>query len=378
MSLDHVLAGKRLVVCVGPGGVGKTTVSAAIGLAAARAGRKAFVLTIDPAKRLADALGLDGLDDTTRRVPTERVGTDTGDGELYAAMVDTGSSFDALIERITEEGPTRQRIFDNRVYQAVSRSLARSHAYVAMERLYHAVTAEGHDLVVLDTPPARNAIDILDAPRQLARFLDSAVVEWFLPGTTDEGPKSLGARILARGGQMAKGLLKRVTGEQLFDGILGFLAAFAELRQGFQERAEAVDEILRESTTAYILVSSGSPSAVDDAAWLRDDLRTRDIEVDAVVFNASYVPVDPDAPQRIRTSVPALAAGASPLQQTLRALRADAAHTNAVIETIVAGLRAELSSRTAVIRTPRFAEEVRDLPQLAALADMLRRPGQLA
>ncbi len=373
MSLDDVLAGKRLVVCVGPGGVGKTTVSAAIGLAAARAGRKAFVLTIDPAKRLADALGLDGLDDTTRRVPTERVGTE--DGELYAAMVDTGSSFDALIERITADGPTRQRIFDNRVYQAVSRSLARSHAYVAMERLYHAVTVESHDLVVLDTPPARNAIDILDAPRQLARFLDSAVVEWFLPGTT-EGPKGLGARLLARGGQMAKGLLKRVTGEELLDGILGFLAAFAELRQGFQARAEAVDRILRESSTAYILVSSGNPSAVDDAAWLRDDLRARDIEVDAVVFNASYVPVDPDAPDRIRTSVPAVSTDATELGRTLRSLRADAAHTNAVIDTIVAGLRAELAASTSVIRTPRFAEEVRDLPRLAALADMLRRPGR--
>lgn len=373
MSLDDVLAGKRLVVCVGPGGVGKTTVSAAIGLAAARAGRKAFVLTIDPAKRLADALGLDGLDDTTRRVPTERVGTD--EGQLHAAMVDTGSSFDALIERITEDGPARQRIFDNRVYQAVSRSLARSHAYVAMERLYHALTAESFDLVVLDTPPARNAIDILDAPRQLARFLDSAVVEWFLPGTTDDAPKGLGARILARGGQMAKGLLKRVTGQELFDGILGFLAAFAELREGFQARAEAVDAILRESSTAYVLVSSGNPSAVDDAAWLRDDLRARDIEVDAVVFNASYVPVDPDAPQRIRTSLPQ-ASDPSPLSQTLRGLRAKAAKGNRAIEAIVAGLRAELSEDTHVIRTPRFAEEVRDLPQLAALADMLRRPGR--
>jgi anion-transporting ArsA/GET3 family ATPase len=372
VSLDAVLEGRRLVVCVGPGGVGKTTVSAAIGLAAARAGRKAFVLTIDPARRLADALGLDGLDDTTRRVPDEAVGD--GGGELTAAMVDTGRSFDALIERITDDAAARERIFDNRVYQAVSRSLSRSHAYVAMERLYHAVTEESHDLVVLDTPPARNAIDILDAPAQLARFLDGRIVEWLLPGEGD-APKGIGARILARGGRMATGLLRRITGEELLDGILGFLAAFAELRPGFLARAQAVDAILREPTTAYVLVSSGSPSAVDDAAWLRDDLRARKIDVDAVVFNASYLPLAADAPQRILTSLPAADPAAGELATRLRRMRAEAAATNAAIENVVAGLRAELSSHTRVIRTPRFADEVRDLASLAALADMLRRPG---
>lgn len=385
MSLLPFIEGRRLIVCVGPGGVGKTTVSAALGLMAARAGRRVFVLTIDPARRLADALALDGLDDTTRRVPLERV-IPEGEtfGELCAAMVDTGASFDALIERIAADDATKERIFANRVYQAISRSLARSHAYVAMERLHHAMTAESHDLVVLDTPPARNAIDILDAPRQLADFLDGKVVEWLLPGS-GEAPRGISGRILARGGQMAVGLLRRVTGPDLLDGILEFLAAFADLRAGFLERAQAVDEVLREPSTGYLLVASGSPSAIDDASWLREDLRGRSIDVDAVVLNGSYVPVDPADTSRILTAVPPLDPGSLPAELAgkaelfagLRALRAEAAAVNADAQRFVDGLAAELPRETIVVRTPRFAEEVRDLPALVGLADALEKPGRL-
>lgn len=380
MSLLPLVSGHRLVVCVGPGGVGKTTVSAAIGLLAARAGKRVFVLTIDPARRLADALALDGLDDTSRRVPLERLqqAADTV-GELWAAMVDTGASFDALIERISPDAATRERVLANRVYRAVSRSLARSHAYVAMERLHHALTVESHDLVVLDTPPARNAIDILDAPRQLARFLDAKIVDWLLPGRTPTGI----AGLLARGGQMAVSLLRRVTGPELLDAIVEFLEVFAELRPGFLQRAESIDATLRAPSTAYVLVASGSPSAIDDAMWLRGDLQRREIEIDAVVCNASYLPVDPVDLRRIVDGVPPLVAEALPpglsqdadLLATLRALRRTAAGVNAEAQTFVDGMAAELPDRTTIVRTPRFAQEVRDLPALARLADYLERPG---
>jgi anion-transporting ArsA/GET3 family ATPase len=380
VSLLPLVLGHRLVVCVGPGGVGKTTVSAAIGLLAARAGKRAFVLTIDPARRLADALALDGLDDTSRRVPLERLqqAADTV-GELSAAMVDTGTSFDALIERISPDEATRDRVLANRVYRAVSRSLARSHAYVAMERLHHALTVESHDLVVLDTPPARNAIDILDAPRQLSRFLDAKIVDWLLPGRTPTGI----AGLLARGGQMAVSLLRRVTGPELLDAIVEFLEVFAELRPGFLQRAESIDTTLRAPSTAYVLVASGSPSAIDDAMWLRGDLQRREIEIDAVVCNASYLPVDPVDLRRIVDGVPPLAFEALPpglsqdadLLATLRALRRTAAGVNAEAQTFVDGMAAELPDRTTIVRTPRFAQEVRDLPALARLADYLERPG---
>lgn len=384
MSLSTLVGDGSLVVCVGPGGVGKTTVSAALGLAAARSGRKTLVLTIDPARRLADALGLDGLDDAIRRVPLEKLGVDVGEGSLWAAMVDTGASYDALIERIAPDEATKQRILANRVYKAVSRSLARSHAYVAMERLYDAMENGGYDLVVLDTPPARNALDILDAPGHLASFLDGRIVNWFIP--EQDKPRGLGARLVARGGQMAKGLLGRVTGQTLLDEIVEFLTVFVTMREGFIARAERVDELLRARDTAFLLVSSASPSSADDAAWLRDDLLRRNVPVHAVIFNQSFVPVDPKRPYSlilglddadVDARVRALATDGPPSDERLRvahgmrALRQAAAADNQRFQRIVDGLAAELPSECHRVRAPRLDEEVRDLPGLARLADLL-------
>lgn len=388
MSLTALVGQGSLVICVGPGGVGKTTVSAALGLAAARAGRKTLVLTIDPARRLADALGLDGLDDTIKRVPLERLDEGLGDdppgsGSLWAAMVDTGASYDALIERIAPDEETKARVLANRVYQAVSRSLSRSHAYVAMERLYDAVEHGGYDLVVLDTPPARNALDILDAPGHLASFLDGRVVSWFIPSA--DKPSGLGARLLAKGGEMATGLLARVTGQTLLDEIIGFLTVFASLREGFIARARRVQEILRARETAFVLVSSASPSSADDAAWLRDDLLRRHVPVHAVVFNQSFVPVDPRAPDQlvlhlpptdveasVRAMDPALATPeVLAVAHRMRALREEAAAENQRFQRIVDGLVAELPPECHRVRAPRLDDEVRDLPGLARLADLL-------
>ncbi|MCA9707379.1 MAG: AAA family ATPase [Myxococcales bacterium] len=393
MSLEALVGRGALVVCVGPGGVGKTTVSAALGLAAARAGRKALVLTIDPARRLADALGLDGLDDTIARVPLEQLeqlepldplGGGTGSGSLWAAMVDTGKSYDALIARIAPDEETRARVLANRVYQAVSRSLSRSHAYVAMERLYDAMEHGGYDLVVLDTPPARNALEILDAPGHLARFLDGRIVGWFLPSASK--PAGLGARLLAKGGQVATQLLGRITGQTLLDEIVGFLTVFASLRDGFIARAERVGEILRAPDTAFVLVSAASPSSADDAAWLRDDLLRRRVPVHAVVFNQSFTPVEPEAPHVLRMTLPpadvraqveALGPALEPTEalhavaERMRALRQEAAAENRRCQRIVDGLTAELPDECHRVRVPRLDEEVRDLPGLARLADLL-------
>ncbi|MCH9688342.1 MAG: AAA family ATPase [Deltaproteobacteria bacterium] len=387
MSLSSVIDRSALVVCVGPGGVGKTTVSAALGLAAARAGRKTLVLTIDPARRLADALGLDGLDDTIRRVPLEVLGPENHGGSLSAAMVDTGASYDALIDRIAPDAETKARVLANRVYQAVSRSLSRSHAYIAMERLYEAVEHGGYDLVILDTPPARNALDILDAPGHLARFLDGRVVSWFIPSA--EKPSGIGARLVAKGGQMAMGLLTKVTGETLLDEIVGFLTVFASMRDGFITRAQRAEEILHSDDTAFVLVSSASPSSADDAAWLRDDLLGRKVAVDAVIFNQSFVPVEPEAPHQLRVQLPTIdtdarvravepAADAQTLAvaRAMRALREHAAADNQRFQRIVDGLVNELPAQCRRVRAPRLDQEVRDLPGLDQLAQLLLRGDQ--
>lgn len=386
MNLDKIVREQSLIVCVGPGGVGKTTVSAAVGLAGARAGRKTVVLTIDPARRLADALGLPGLDDEIRPVPVETLPA-RGDGSptapLHAAMVDTAASYASLIRRISPDEATHQRILDNRVFQAVSRSLARSHAYVAMERLYDAMQNHDYDLVVLDTPPARNALDILDAPMSLANFLDSRFVEWFLPG---ESPKGIRDRLIASGGAVAKRMLGLVTGRKLLDEIVSFLEAFATLREGFAARATRVDASLRDPSTSFVLVSSANPASADDAAWLRHDLQRRKVPVAGVVFNQSYLPLQPGDPL---TRVSSLAdrdldnraAALSPhlpgvadvggVLRDLRALRIEAAAENARFDGIVDGLAAELDSSCARVRAPRFDDEIRDLDGLLRLVSVL-------
>jgi anion-transporting ArsA/GET3 family ATPase len=382
VSLRDILRDRSLVVCVGPGGVGKTTVSAAIGLAAAKAGRRTLVLTIDPARRLADALGLPGLDDEIRRVPTEALPDAVG-GELHAAMVDTAASYDALIRRIAPSDEIRDRVLENRVFKAISRSLARSHAYVAMERLYDATQSDDYDLVVLDTPPARNALEILDAPRQLARFLDARVVGWFLPS---EAPRSFAARLFARGGEMARKMLGVVTGQKLLDEILEFLEVFAQMREGFASRAGHVEALLRGGETAFVLVSSASPASADDAAWLRDDLERRQVPIDAVVFNQSYLPLRYDDTTAIDTSLPSVdldgvLARLSPhvaddpetraTLSELRALRAEAALDNERSGRIVDGVAAELPEGCVRVRAPRLDDEICDLHGLLRLVEFL-------
>ncbi len=298
-ALDELLRTRRLIICVGPGGVGKTTSSAAMALRAARMGRRALVLTIDPAKRLADALGLDGLDDEVRRVP----GVDAlppltpgvAPAPLDAAMLDTKASYDALLTRITDAA-SRERIFGNRAYQAFSRTMARSHAYVAMERLLHVVEEGRWDLIVLDTPPTRSALDILDAPERLVRFLDERVVQWFLRGTGSEGaavPTDAtedadegGARGL--GGRAALKLLGVLVGAEVVAELVSFFSVLAHLRQGFRDRAARTAALLTSPSTAFVLTAAPMPSGLADAGNLLEGLMERRVPLALLLFNRAF------------------------------------------------------------------------------------------
>lgn len=388
-ALDALVRDRRLLVCVGPGGVGKTTVAAALGLEAARLGRRALVLTIDPARRLADALGLDGLDDRVRRV---EVPEDLGvRGTLAAAMLETRASYDALVRRIAEPEHA-ERILDNRVYRAFSRTLARSHAYVALERL-HAVEAAGeHDLVVLDTPPLRSALDILDAPGRLARFLDADIVRAFLDRVpAGAGADALTERELARASRRgAKGLALRllslVASRELVDEMVAFFSLFATLRQGFADRAAAIEARFRDESTAFVLVGSTGGAQLEDARFLRDGLVARGTPPRAVILNRAYEPEpgDPGTPVRAAseprspTSVARrLFDGAAPdeaiaLLDALARLRADAAARNALGAARGHALVAPLGDDVARCRLPELDAPPADLASLRDLAALVR------
>lgn len=364
MSLSELLEQRRLLVCVGPGGVGKTTLGAAMALEGARRGKRVAVITIDPARRLADALGLDGLDDELRPV----VGV--GPGTLDAAMLDTKSSYDALIARVTDDPDRRQAILDNRVYQSFSRTLARSHAYIAMERL-HAVMKEGaHDLVVLDTPPTRSALDILDAPGRLVHFLDERVLSAFL-GAPRGGAA---AWLRAKSAEVALRLFGAMVGDDLMQELAGFFEVFFHLRHGFAERASAVQRWLRDERTAFVLVTAPQPSHLADAAYLRDGLVERGAPLEALLFNRAYVPGDDGRPLTEGAWDPAsLAAewpeGAAVLEEA-QALRARLVQENRELDRATADFQLHAGPRVHVCRRfPRLEEEPTTLAQLAGLLE---------
>lgn len=364
-DLGALLDASRLVVCVGPGGVGKTTLAASLALDAASRGRSVAVLTIDPARRLAEALGLSGLDDRLRRVP--------GAGALDAAMLDTKASYDALVERITEDPAARSRILQNRVYQSFSRTLARSHAYVAMERLHEVLARGAYDLVVLDTPPTRSALDILDAPGRLSRFLDERVLGLFVRGER-------ASWLRARGTAAALSLFGALAGEGIVRELAGFFEVFLHLRRGFAARAAEVQAALRAESTAFVLVTAPDATHLADAAYLRDGLLARGAPLEALLFNRAFTRGADGAPLREVSYDPDAALDAMRLEPgaereralaVVAAARAHRAELLAEDEGRGRAVRAfcEQAGPRAPLRLsfPRLAREPHDLASLRAL-----------
>ncbi len=379
-QFDAHLDGKRLIVCVGPGGVGKTTVAASLALREAIRGRRVLVITIDPARRLAQALGIDGLGDAIIPIDLselEAQGVEVR-GKLAAAMFDQAESMDALMTRVSPDEQTRQGILSNRVYRAMAGSLARSHAYLAMERLHEVMSGDDYDLVVLDTPPARNALDILDAPGRLTRFLEDGVVKWFV---TRER-KGLAGRLLSGGGAAVTKLFGMVVGRDLLDETLAFFNVFYELRGGFRERAEAVQAMFREPSSSFVLVSSTETTHLDDARALAASVGSRRVALEFAIFNRAYERLEAD-PSLLRTTVPAdldaqleaASAGISDparaLVPALRAAVAKAAAANASAVAAVESIAAELPGSCVRRMVPSADHDVSDLRGLAALAPHL-------
>jgi anion-transporting ArsA/GET3 family ATPase len=264
---------KEVCICAGSGGVGKTTTSAAIALGMAARGKKVAVLTIDPAKRLANSLGLSELGNEERLVKADVK------GELWAMMLDPKRTFDEVIEWHAPDERTREAVLSNRIYQELSNAVAGSQEYMAMEKL-HELHQEGrYDLLVLDTPPTRNALDFIDAPKKLAAFIDSRALQLF---TT---PGMLGLKVFGRGSGLVFSVLKRATGMDLLEDLSTFFSSFGSMTEGFRERAEHVNALLADSRSAFVLVTSPRADAVEEAGWFQHRLLDAGLPFAGVVAN---------------------------------------------------------------------------------------------
>lgn len=281
MDLGRLLEGKQICVCAGSGGVGKTTTSASIAIGMAARGLHVAVLTIDPAKRLADSLGLSELGTELCEVDPQLFkphGLELT-GSLHAAMLDPKSTFDELIARYAPDDETYERILDNRIYQELSNAVAGSQEYMAMEKLLELHEIGEFDLLVLDTPPSRNALDFLDAPTRLARFIEGRSLRMFL------APGRFGLRIAGRGGSMLFGALKRITGIDLLQDLSEFFTSFSDLAGGFSERAQRVDALLRGSESTFLLICSPEHEPADEAIFLRRKLREQKLPFGGAIVN---------------------------------------------------------------------------------------------
>jgi anion-transporting ArsA/GET3 family ATPase len=268
-TVERIVESKDVVICAGSGGVGKTTTSAAIAAGMASRGSKVIVLTIDPARRLADALGLRDAGNEECRVDPERLrhaGLDGGGGELWAMTLDAKQTFDDLVERNAPDAATRDAVLGNPIYRQLSNAVAGSQEYMAMEKLLELHESGRYDLVVLDTPPTRNALDFLDAPSRLARFIDSRSLTFF------RASSRAGLGLFGRGAGALFSVLKRATGVDLLRDLADFFNAFGGMAEGFRDRAKAVESILREERTTFLLVTAPRAAAIDDAGFFHDKL----------------------------------------------------------------------------------------------------------
>ncbi|HEV2075531.1 MAG TPA: ArsA-related P-loop ATPase [Thermoleophilaceae bacterium] len=284
MSLRVLLQGKRICVCAGAGGVGKTTVSAALAAGMATEGLRVAVVTIDPARRLATSLGIPELGNAERRVEPERLAAAGlgGDGELWAMTLDAKRTFDELIERRAPDARTRDAVLSNRIYQELSAAVAGSQEYMAMEKIYELHEDGRYDLLVLDTPPSRNALDFLDAPERLARFIDSRSLQFFL------APGRRGLRLMGRGTGLLFGALKRVTGVDLLQDLSEFFQSFGQMAEGFSERATRVRELLTAASTRFLLVTSPRSESIEEAEFFRRRLAEDGMPFGGAVVNRMH------------------------------------------------------------------------------------------
>jgi anion-transporting ArsA/GET3 family ATPase len=371
-ALTDVLEGKGICICAGSGGVGKTTTSAAIASGMAAQGLKVCVLTIDPAKRLADSLGLKQLGNEARQVDPalfEKQGVEMK-GELWAMMLDAKATFDELIARQAPDEESRDRVLENRIYQQISRSLAGSQEYMAMEKLFELHTEGEFDLLVLDTPPTRNALDFLDAPKRLTQFIEGRSMKMFMK------PTGLAAKVAGRGTSVVLGVLKRILGFDLLSDLAEFFNAFSGMIEGFQARAKRVDKLLADPGTSFLVVTGPQGEPVNEAVYFHRKLVEAKLPFGGVIVNKVHYPTEELGEGT--EDLPAALTEKLGDEDLARRVAANFSDYQALAERDARNIkRLETELRTkGVIRVPYLDEDVHDLAGLAEINRYLFATGK--
>lgn len=351
-SLAGVIDTAEVVVCCGSGGVGKTTTAAALGLQAAMLGRRAVVVTIDPAKRLADAFGLpDGLGNEPVRLDVD------APGEVWALMLDTATTFDGLVRANAATPEQAERILANGFYRNVAGSFSGTQEYMAAERLHALHLDPRFDVVVVDTPPTRNALDFLDAPGTISRFLDHPLFRMIML------PTRRGLRVLNLAAQPILRTIGKVVGGDVLTDAIAFFQAFEGMETGFRARAEDVKLLLRSDVTRFVLVASPRADTVEEAAFFADRLRASGLGVSAMVVNRSTPRFGPLPARRPR------AAALVALYDNLAELTVMADTEHAQLSEMLAGTAIDAGTDT--VWVPLLPTDVHDLASLATIRALL-------
>ena len=370
-EFQELIDRRKILICVGSGGVGKTTTSAILGLQAAMMGKKVLVLTIDPARRLANSLGIDAIGSQRQKIPLERF-KDLGlepRGELWAMMLDMKESFDRLVERDAPDEESRDAILSNPFYQYFSTSLAGTQEYAASERIFE-FDQEGYfDLIVLDTPPTTHALDFLEAPNRLADAVSSRALQWMyrpaiLSGRPGRGILSVGTTYVLR-------TLSKFTGGELLADLTVFLKSFSVLFDGFEERARAVHALLTGDDTGFIVVTAPDTLTVEEALYFHEKLGDEILHVDGFVVNRVHPRWVEDAerlrPQDVADTLRAQGPGvADPdsLAQRLLLNAMDFQQRAGQDAASIAHMEEKLPADMPVARVPYFNEDIHSLAGL--------------
>ncbi|HEY1958489.1 MAG TPA: ArsA-related P-loop ATPase [Polyangiaceae bacterium] len=376
-KLDQLIRTRRVLITVGAGGVGKTTTAAALAVAAAREGKRVLCLTIDPAKRLAESLGLRTIETEAAKIDKRRF-EDAGvpmKGELTVMMLDTKTTFDELVNKYSSSPDKAKKLLDNKLYKYVSTSLAGTQEYMAVEKLVAVKDDPKWDLVVLDTPPTANALDFLDAPERLMDALDSATMKWFVQAFEKSGRLSL--NILAKSAAVVLRGIGKITGGGFLEAMAELITELNDLFGGFKQRAAIVHETLRSNDVAFVLVTSPAPMSLREVRYFAERLIEHEMPLGAFVVNRLHVPPrGASAPATAEQAAAAIrAAGLEPVLGEDGGSRVARAHADAFA---LAALDArnvkvidEFKSRAPLVSVPELASDVHDLALLAQLADTL-------